>query len=67
MKKRVIIAALILLAFGIASAHSHSWLLTSSHNGEDAYGNPVKICNWRCASDRSHTTTTSGAVCSYPY
>lgn len=46
--------------------HSHAWLKSSESTGTDGYGNPVKICNWRCASDRSHTTTTSGSVCSYP-
>ena len=63
----LIVLALAVMVYEVAQAHSHSWMLISSSNGEDAWGNPVKICNWRCASDRNHTTTTSGNVCSYPY
>ena len=70
MHIRTLIAILALAFAGtVSSSHYHSWSKQSEMVGTNAWGQPVKICTWKCSVDwrNPHTTQTQGSgFCPYP-
>jgi len=58
--KKLLIA--LLFFSGLAFAHTHIWNKQNETYGQDAYGNSVVICSWKCSYqyNNQHFTQTQG-------
>jgi hypothetical protein len=76
MRNRKLTVALVLICLATAGVaygqmqHYHSWQKLNQTFGQDAFGNRVVICTWKCISDYNnpHTTQTQGpGFCPHPF
>ena len=67
---KIYLTIALLTLSGLAYAHAHGWMKQNESHGQDAYGNPVVICNWVCRTDYNnvHYAQTQGfGYCPMPY
>ena len=60
--KRMLLLVLLISAAAYGQFHSHIWQKQNETRGQDAYGNTVVICSWKCSYDYNnhHFTQTQG-------
>ena len=70
LKGALVLICLATAGLAYAQQHFHVWQKMNETYGQDAFGNRVVICNWKCTSDYNnpHMTQTQGSgFCPTPF